>query len=65
MHRCPNTSGRSTWLKTQCFNTGHKVNYMSIWDISLIGAVSLLGTAMAYVHDPERKAFMLVLPGKD
>jgi hypothetical protein len=32
------------------------------WDIALIAGVSIMGTALAYVRHPERKAFVLMLP---
>lgn len=35
---------------------------MNGWDIALIVAVSLMGTAVAYVRNPEHKAFVLMLP---
>jgi hypothetical protein len=35
---------------------------MSGWDIALIAVVSIMGTAIAYLRDPEQKAFMLMLP---
>lgn len=35
---------------------------MSGWDIALIVAVSIMGTAVAYLRHPERKAFVLMLP---
>lgn len=35
---------------------------MSGWDIALIVGVSLMGTVVAYVRSPERKAFVLMLP---
>ncbi len=35
---------------------------MSGWDIALIAAVSIMGTAVAYLRHPERKAFVLMLP---
>ncbi len=34
----------------------------SFWDIALIVVVSVMGTAIAYVRDPEHKAFVLMLP---
>lgn len=35
---------------------------MTGWDAALIAVVSLMGTAVAYVRDPEHKAFVLMLP---
>jgi len=35
---------------------------VSGWDIALIVGVSLMGTVVAYVRDPERKVFVLMLP---
>lgn len=35
---------------------------MSGWDIALIVVVSVMGTAIAYLRDPEHKAFILMLP---
>lgn len=35
---------------------------MSIWDILLVAAVSLMGTALAYVRAPRWKAFFISLP---
>ena len=34
----------------------------TFWDIALIVVVSVMGTAIAYVRDPEHKAFVLMLP---
>lgn len=34
----------------------------TIWDITLIAGVSLMGTAVAYLRHPEHKAFVLMLP---
>lgn len=40
--------------------------YMNIqisgWDVVLMIAVVLMGTLVAYIHDPGRKAFILLLP---
>ena len=35
---------------------------MNQWDIALIFAVSVMGTAVAYLRHPEHKAFVLMLP---
>ena len=35
---------------------------MTRWDIALIVVVSIMGTTVAYVRHPERKAFVLMLP---
>lgn len=35
---------------------------ISGWDIVLMIAVGLMGTLVAYIHDPGRKAFILLLP---
>ncbi len=35
---------------------------MSGWDIALVVVVSLMGTAVAYLRNPEHKAFVLMLP---
>ncbi len=35
---------------------------MNGWDITLIVAVSIMGTAVAFVRDPENKALVLMLP---
>lgn len=35
---------------------------MSGWDIALVAVVSIMGTAVAYLHNPQHKAFVLMLP---
>lgn len=35
---------------------------MSPWDIALIAVVSIMGTAVAYLRNPQHKAFILMLP---
>ncbi|OPZ30843.1 MAG: hypothetical protein BWZ02_00548 [Lentisphaerae bacterium ADurb.BinA184] len=35
---------------------------MSAWDIALVAAVSVMGTALAYLRSPQHKAFVLMLP---
>ena len=35
---------------------------MNPWDIALIAVVSVMGTAVAYLRNPQHKAFMLMLP---
>ena len=35
---------------------------MNGWDLALIVLVSIMGTAVAYINNPEHKAFMLMLP---
>lgn len=35
---------------------------MSLWDIVLVVAVTTMGTAVAFLRDPEQKAFVLMLP---
>jgi len=35
---------------------------MNAWDIALVGVVSVMGTAVAYVRHPERKALVLMFP---
>ena len=32
------------------------------WDLLLIVCVSIMGTAFVYLHNPEHKTFMLMLP---
>lgn len=36
--------------------------HFSPWDLALIGAVAVHATALAYMHDPRWKAFLLTLP---
>lgn len=35
---------------------------MNAWDIALIAGVSVMGTAVAYLRNPQHKAFILMLP---